>query len=71
MSETKPTNPPLFDTMEMQETVYETGVTLRDFFAGLALAGMLAHPVDGAIPVEYAGDAYDFADAMLAERGRK
>ena len=68
MSETKPSNPTIFSEMESAD--YWTNITLRDLFAGLALAGMLAHPVDGAIPTEYAEDAYSYADAMLAERGR-
>lgn len=52
----------------------QTGMDLRDWFAGMALQGMMAHPTDG-----YAGDDYDYpaelskaafeyADAMLAER---
>lgn len=50
------------------------GMSLRDWFAGMALQGFLAHPSDG-----YMGDDYDwyteipktaykYADAMLAER---
>ena len=50
-----------------------TGMTLRDYFAGQALAGVLANQestsLDGT-PEEFAADAYSFADAMLAERAR-
>ena len=53
---------------------YNPGMTLRDWFAGQALAGILAFrgpddttetPCDNA-----AGWAFEYADAMLAERGR-
>lgn len=52
-----------------------SGVTLRDYFAGQALAGMLAF---SALPdatgrctaVDFAKAAYRQADAMIAERER-
>lgn len=51
------------------------GMTLRDWFAGQALAGLLASPnwgpVDGRAAEErYAMSAYLQADAMLVERER-
>jgi len=44
-------------------------MTLRDWFAGQALAGMMAHK-DSAkwTRREVAGDCYAYADAMLAAR---
>lgn len=48
-----------------------TGMSLRDWFAGQALAGLLAvpnGPQSG--PDMYARDAYTVADAMLAERAK-
>lgn len=54
---------------------YADGMSLRDWFAGQALVGMLAYP--GAFDPYGPGDelhpmfarsAYHFADAMLAER---
>ena len=45
----------------------DEGMSLRDWFAGQALAGMLANP-DNHVT---AATAYDFADAMLAERGKR
>lgn len=51
---------------------FEPGMTLRDWFAGQALAGLLAAcPTDGG-ERGIAHDAYLYADAMLAarERGR-
>lgn len=53
-----------------------SGMSLRDYFAGQALAGMCAHP-DGLHLItaealrEDANLAYALADAMLAARKRK
>jgi hypothetical protein len=57
---------------------WDTGMTLRDWFAGQALAGMVTRPFERANPdyVEESGSvcdafarqAYEFADAMLAAR---
>ena len=51
------------------------GMTLRDWFAGQALAGLLANPSReeaGTRPAEahYAAASYLIADAMLAERDK-
>ncbi len=58
----------------------QEGMTLRDWFAGLALQGMMASPEllqvvsskefggDGSAPARCARSAYRFADAMLEER---
>ena len=51
--------------------VLETDVTLRDLFAGLALAGLLANTGESELErsrEEFAADCYGFADAMLAAR---
>ena len=50
-----------------------TGMTLRDWFAGQALAGLLAFPgtLHGSpnkTPKALASAAYDIADAMLLEQ---
>ena len=48
---------------------YETGMTLRDYFAAKALTGMLSNSNLSAIPnEEIAGEAYAIADAMLEAR---
>jgi hypothetical protein len=54
-------------------TTYYTGMLLRDWFAGQAMLGFLSGP--GLIerdpnrrPTPVARLAYEFADAMLAER---
>lgn len=51
------------------------GMTLRDWFAGQALAGIVAEPGlpshagnAAGLATSYAGDAYRMADAMLAAR---
>ena len=44
---------------------FHAGMSLRDWFAGQALQGMLAN---GERRQSYAAEAYSLADAMLAER---
>jgi len=47
------------------------GMSLRDWFAGQALAGMCAnHEFDGNA-TDYARDAFSWADAMLSERDKE
>ncbi len=52
----------------------EHGMTLRDWFAGQALAGVIAaySAFDGVLPnrAQAAGVAYEYADAMIAERAK-
>lgn len=47
-------------------------MSLRDWFAGQALSGMLACPMqpEGWTQERLAGAAYGFAEAMLAERSK-
>jgi hypothetical protein len=47
--------------------VEHRGMSLRDWFAGQALVGLLANVEDGPIVKQ----AYIFADAMLAERAKQ
>ena len=49
----------------------DSGMTLRDWFAGQALTGLLSGPAEeGAMtPDRKAVVAYQFADAMIAARG--
>lgn len=50
----------------------EDGMSLRDYFAGQALAGMIrATPGVPVLYGEMAHHAYQYADAMLAERGKQ
>ena len=46
------------------------GMSLRDWFAGQALSGLLADPEMNAPPEPVAKVAYSYADAMLAERAK-
>ena len=46
-------------------------MSLRDWFAGLAMVGILADNTTDPTAVQLAEDAYEAADAMLAERNKK
>ncbi|MDR2923485.1 MAG: hypothetical protein LBU85_09120 [Treponema sp.] len=46
------------------------GMSLRDYFAGQALAGLYAGEGLRHTPDWYTQEAYKAADAMLAERGK-
>lgn len=53
----------------------QSGMTLRDWFAGQALVAIVGAPISiGDVPItgesEFAKAAYAFADAMLAERSK-
>lgn len=45
------------------------GLTLRDYFAGQALVGLIVHTADMGSDFD-AACAYEYADAMLAERSK-
>jgi hypothetical protein len=47
------------------------GMSLRDYFAAAAMTGLLASPRRTGRADQYARDAWDQADAMLAARERK
>ena len=50
------------------------GMTLRDYFAGQALAGLLGGrggPIQGKFLSDEASLCYQYADAMIAERGKE
>ena len=58
----------LFD----QAIVEKDGMTLRDWFAGMAMQGMLSNPdFNGASDASVAGFAFRQADAMIEGRERK
>lgn len=83
MSEQKQDGGPAFPgawhpEMGWSPTQIPSGMSLRDWFAGQALAGIAANPegitVDGETkrdPSAYALVAYLLADAMLAEREKR
>jgi hypothetical protein len=45
---------------------YQEGMTLRDWFAGQLISGIMARQYSE--PTRHAAIAYEYADAMLAER---
>jgi len=67
-----PENPPAFPNMA--GVGLYAGMTLRDWFAGQALAGMSSIALDDGDMIMGWADmskaAYDAADAMLAERSK-
>lgn len=46
------------------------GMSLRDWFAGQALAGLMAANLSADSPENWALASYTMADAMLAERAK-
>ena len=68
-------NGPAFPVIGGQQ-VYTTGMSLRDWFAGQALVGILSDETSGACNLDkgfaeqlLAPSAYRMADAMLKARG--
>jgi hypothetical protein len=51
---------------------WQKGMSLRDWFAGQALTGIISNPNNMRTETfgTFARDAYIFADAMLAERAK-
>lgn len=62
----KPENPPAFPVGHNDMC---NGMTLRDWFAGQALVGLLASTMNSDNAV-FARSAYRFADVMLLERSK-
>lgn len=60
---------PAFPVPNSANTNGQEGMTLRDYFAGQALSGMMASG-DIFAPDSAASRAYVFADSMLKERRR-
>jgi hypothetical protein len=50
---------------------HHDGLSLRDYFAGQALAGLMSDQTIKAMPDDFAESAYLAADAMLAAREGK
>lgn len=70
-----PENPPAFPNPEMGKAHFDdvssySGMTLRDWFAGQALAGMLADTAVNGEPDAIAKCCYSQADAMLLARSQ-
>ena len=70
-------NPPAFpsgDKAAHPTSTFEAGMSLRDYFAGQAIPGILNDPsfreafTSDLGPRDFAAAAYDIADALLAER---
>ena len=59
---------PVAFRMNDKQVILENGISVRDYFAGKALAGLLASGEDSIDAETNAHDAYIIADAMLAAR---
>ena len=59
---------PVAFRMNDKQVILEDGISVRDYFAGKALAGLLASGEDSIDAETNAHDAYIIADAMLAAR---
>jgi len=70
MNSQTPDGGPAFPTATLAQKT-EGGMTLRDYFAGQALAGILSSASFGDTRDWLPQKAYALADAMLAERGGK
>jgi hypothetical protein len=64
------TGGPAFPVMVPEAKIVYTGISIRDYFAAMAMQGMLANDTDCGpeqVPI-IATSAYVLADAMLKER---
>jgi len=64
----EPENPRAFPKFDDNILTSQRGMTLRDYFAGQAMAGMLASPSVNSKAGVLAGACYEQADNMLKER---
>lgn len=64
-----PAFPSMRDMRHNPDFDHEEGMTLLDWFAGMAMQGLLASTKTNSAQV-IAKDAYIIADAMLAERNK-
>ena len=67
---------PAFPFAKEMETIqglqFSTGMSLRDYFAGQALAGLLTQLAEDEFgPGHFAKASYEMADAMIAARNQK
>jgi hypothetical protein len=71
-------NPPAFPVLDSTLGDFRDGMSLRDYFAGQAIIGLLAETAEAASYgrlrreqyASFASECYGLADAMLAARGQ-
>lgn len=66
----KPDGGPAFPLSRPHSADWVPGMTLRDYFAGQALSGLLSDPNYGASAEDAANYCYRMADGLLAERAK-
>ena len=63
------------DEGKLESIIVHDGMSLRDYFAAKALVGLTTHVIaegrEGLWQTKIASAAYDYADAMLAEREKQ
>ena len=60
------------DAQDLHRGPLERGMSLRDWFAGMALQGMYSSRLAGQFDLDFAAhECYQAADAMLAERNKQ
>lgn len=62
---------PAFPRSDSGYSITQSGMTLRDWFAGQCMAGQVSHPSNTSVdPADIARDSYTMADMMIEERSK-
>lgn len=68
----KNTGGPAYPLSDIPGNYFAPGMTILDYFAGQALAGMLARDQSMNMPIWIDAEvAYDYAEAMIAEKAKR
>ena len=59
---------PAFPCLDSADAFLDSGMTLRDYFAGQAIIGLIINPKTLSEAVPFSARAYEIADNMLRER---
>jgi hypothetical protein len=59
---------PAFPTISTRRNGPHNGMSLRDYFAAVALQGLLSNPNNNGKPENFVHDAYLYADIMMEKK---